>query len=52
MTYSINGGMSEFSSTHDKTGDIDYTRVTNSKGRVDSRVLGSSAMHQKCINIS
>lgn len=45
MTYSINGGMSEHCSTHEKTGDMDYTRVTNSKGCVDSRVLGSSAMH-------
>lgn len=52
MTYSINGGMSEHCSTHDKTGDMDYTRVTNSKGRVDSRVLESSAMHSKCIHIS
>ncbi len=52
MTYSINGGMSELSSTHDKTGDMDYTRVTDSKGCVDSRVLGSSAMHSKCIRTS
>lgn len=52
MTYSINGGMSGFSSTHGKTEDMEYTRVINSKGCVDSRVLGSSAMHYKCINIS
>lgn len=45
MIYSIDGGTSELGSTHDKTADMDYTRVTKSKGRVDSRVLGSSAMH-------
>lgn len=44
--YRINGGMSELRSTHDKSGDMDYTRVTKSKGHVDSRNLGSSAMHQ------
>lgn len=32
MTYSINGGMNDLSSTHGKTGDVDYTRVTNGKG--------------------
>lgn len=45
MIYSLHGATSELGSTRDKTGDMDYTRVTKSKGRVDSRVLGSSAMH-------
>lgn len=52
MIYRINGGMSELSSTHVKTGDMDYTRVTNSKGHDDSRVSMMISYALKCINIS
>lgn len=39
MTNVINGSLSERSSTHGKIGDVDYTRVTKSKCRVDNYAL-------------